>query len=106
MTKTGNMIVAVIAGAMIGAGTVMCMNTAFATQDTIDSDQSVYTAIYEADFTGEDMEMLVKEVDPAVVKEVSGELGTATINQYLARFAKEDPGFRPVIAKFLDERQE
>lgn len=105
--KMVNTAVAVIAGALIGGATVLCAHTAFADDSgSITIEQAMYKRIYEADFTTEDMESLMKYVDPEVRKEVAAELGSATINQYIAQYAENDTAFRPVILKFLSEQEE
>lgn len=110
MTKTRkmvNMIAALIAGALIGGVTVLCAHTAFADDSgSLNLEQVMYKRIYEADFTPEDMESLMKYVDPEVRKEVADELGSATINQYIAEYAENDTAFRPVILKYLSEQEE
>ena len=84
--KMVNTAVAVIAGALIGGATVLCAHTAFADDSgSITIEQAMYKRIYEADFTTEDMESLMKYVDPEVRKEVADELRSATINQYIVQ---------------------
>ncbi len=45
-------------------------------------------------------------VDPEVREQVAEELGSATINRYIAEYAENDPLFRPVIINFLLEEEE
>lgn len=103
--KMVNTAVAVIAGALIGGATVLCVHTVFA-DDSSSMNLEMYQRIYEADFTSDDMEYLMEYVDPEVCEQVGDELGTATINQYIAKFAENDEEFRPVILEFLSEREE
>lgn len=105
--KMVNTAVAVIAGALIGGATVLCAHTAFADDSgSLNLEQTMYKRIYEAEFTAEDMESLMEYVDPEVRREAASELGSATINQYIAEFAENDVTFRPVILKFLSEQEE
>ena len=106
--KIGNMVIAAVAGAFIGGATVLCAHTAFATDDSssLDFESKMYQRIYEAEFTADDMESLMDYVDPEVREQVTEELGSATINRYIAEFAENDPLFRPVIIKFLSEKEE
>ena len=106
--KIRNMVIAAVAGAFIGGATVLCAHTAFATDDSssLDIESKMYQRIYEAEFTADDMESLMDYVDPEVREQVTEELGSATINRYIAELAENDPLFRPVIIKFLSEKEE
>lgn len=110
--KIWNTVFAAIAGAFIGGATVLCAHTAFATDDSknLDIESKMYQRIYvmwiQAEFTADDMENLMDYVDSEVREQVAEELGSTTMNRYIAEFAENDPLFRSVIIKFLSENEE
>ena len=53
-------------------------------------------------FTSEDMNILVNDMDHEIVADISGWIGSTTPNEFIDAYLQEDPAFKPVISDYIE----